>query len=338
MQRLRRLATAQISPSYEWGFVIVAFGLAFGTRYWLEGLLPPGFPYLTFFPAVILTGFFAGTRAGTVVAVLCGIASWYVFLAPQFSWHLSGPSVLALIFYIFIVATDLFLIDVMRQALARLDEEKKVSDRLVQQNKTMFHELQHRVSNNLQVISSLLKMQQRNLEAGPAKSALEVASARLEVVAFIQRQLHNPKRQSVDLGTLLKSLLPEVVESSGSGNQVDLTFDTKPVIVSGDQATPIALIAVELISNALEHATVEGKATHIAVSIIPQDQTVALRIADNGRGLPEGFQPEKSRSLGLRVAHQFADQLGGELTFESQSGTIVTLTFPLSTDAASDDS
>ncbi|MEF3046521.1 sensor histidine kinase [Pseudotabrizicola sp. L79] len=328
MQRLRSLATARRSATYEWGFTAIAFLAAFGSRYWLEGALPPGFPYLTFFPAVILTGFFAGTRAGTVVAVLCGLSAWYFFLAPQGSWGLTGSSVLALVFYVFIVATDLVLLHLMRLALVKLDDERKTSDRLAAQNKTMFHELQHRVSNNLQVIASLLKMQQRNLADGAARQALETASARLKVVASIQRQLHNPKRQNIDIAQLLKAVLPEVLASADVGDRVVLDFQMQPLIATGDQATPVALVAVELTSNALEHALSEDRVTRITISTGTENGEGFVRIADDGKGLPEDFQPEKSRSLGLRVAFQFADQLDGKLGFQSGPGTVATLTFP----------
>ncbi|WP_435258553.1 sensor histidine kinase [Thioclava sp. FR2] len=337
MQRLRSLATAKLRPSYEWGIAGIAFAIAFGIRFWLEGSLPPGFPYLTFFPAVILTGFFAGIRAGATVALLCGLASWYFFLAPQSSWRLSGPSVLALLFYILIVVTDLFLIHVMRAALIKLNDERQTSDRLAQQNKTMFHELQHRVSNNLQVIASLLKMQQRNLTDEAARQALEVASARLKVIATIQRQLHNPKRQAIDIGQLLKAVLPEVVESSGLKDRVSMEFDLEPLVVSGDQATPIALVAVELVSNVLEHALEAERVVHVKIACKLDDGMATLQIADDGKGLPPDFQPEKSRSLGLRVAHQFADQLDGSLSFSSSDGTTVTLAFPPQSSDAADE-
>ena len=241
MEKLRLVAAGQRSKGFEWGFCCSAFAIAFGARYYLEGALPPGFPYLTFFPAVILTGFFASTRAGSVVAVLCGLASWYFFLAPQGSWALTWPSVLALAFYVFIVSTDLFLIHVMRMALTKLGDERATSMKLAQSNKLMFHELQHRVSNNLQVISSLLKMQQRNLTNDSAKQALETASARLQVVSNIQRQLHNPKRQSSDIGQVLRDVLPEVISSSGEDQRVRLQFDTQPLVVTGDQATQLPL-------------------------------------------------------------------------------------------------
>lgn len=334
MKRLRSLTLGHRSLPFRVAFGAVVFGIAFALRYKLDHALPPGFPYLTFFPAIILTGFFASTGTGAAVALAGGLASWYFFIAPLNSWALTGPSVLALLFYIFIATTDLALIHAMRLALRKLEDERAHSDRLAQQNKLMFHELQHRVSNNLQVMASLLKMQQRDLTDERARAALETASARLRVVASIQRQLHNPKRQATDIGQLLQAVLPEVIGTTVETDRVALRFDLGALVVASDQATPVALIAVELVSNALEHALDDEGQVQISVTAAVENGEGVLCIADNGRGLPEDFQPGKSRSLGLRIAHLFTEQLSGTLDFVSDHGTRVTLRFPLNEDQA----
>ncbi|MFN4156436.1 MAG: sensor histidine kinase [Paracoccaceae bacterium] len=329
MEQLRLWAVAERSPTYQLVFACLAIVISIALRFYLEPALPPGFPYLTFFPAVILTGYFAGTRAGLVVAVVCGVAAWYWFLAPERSFSVSPPSLVALGFYVFISATELVLIHAMRYALGKLEVEKARAATLAQANKTMFHELQHRVSNNLQVVASLLKMQRRNVADEAARAALDVATARLQVVASIQRQLHNPKRQSTDMGQLMRDVLPEVVNSSALSDRVVLDFDVEPVIVTADQATPLALIIVELVSNAVEHAAREDEQTHLHLTMRSRGAEAVIIVQDDGKGLPPDFSPEKSRSLGLRVALQFTEQLGGRLLFENHNGTRVTLTVPL---------
>lgn len=329
MEQLRLWAVAERSPTYQIVFACLAIVVSIALRHYLHPALPSGFPYLTFFPAVILTGYFAGTKAGIAVAVACGLASWFWFLAPEDSFAISPQIILALAFYLFIVATELVLIHAMRYALCTLELEKDRSDMLAHSNKTMFHELQHRVSNNLQVVASLLKMQRRNVADESARAALDAASARLQVVASIQRQLHNPKRQTTDMGQLMREVLPEVVSSSAMSDRVTLDFDVEPMIVSGDQATPLALIIVELVSNAVEHAAREVDKTHLLLTMRSRGPEGIVIVQDDGNGLPPDFVPEKSRSLGLRVALQFTEQLEGQLKFETVNGTRVTLTFPL---------
>ncbi|MFN7223872.1 MAG: sensor histidine kinase [Paracoccaceae bacterium] len=329
MEQLRLWAVARRSPLYQLTFATLAVVVSVGLRYYIDSALPSGFPYLTIFPAVILTGYFAGTRAGVAVAAACGLAAWYLFLSPIHSFALTAQSIVALCFYLLIVTTDLVLIHAMRFALTKLETEKARSDTLASANKTMFHELQHRVSNNLQVVASLLKMQRRNVADEGAKTALDQASARLQVVASIQRQLHNPKRQTTEMGQLLRNVLPEVVNSSALSDRVRLSFDVSPVMVNGDQATPLALIVVELVSNAVEHATNDGAITHLNLTVRSKNDQAIFVVQDDGKGLPPDFVAEKSRSLGLRVALQFTEQLDGTLLFETVDGTRVTLTIPL---------
>lgn len=329
MDQLRLWAVEERSPAFQIIFASLAILVSVALRFYLDPALPTGFPYLTFFPAVILTGFFAGTRAGSVVAVACGLVAWFWFLVPGAGFAISPPILLALGFYAFVATTELVLIHAMRAALTRLEIEKARSDQLALANKTMFHELQHRVSNNLQVVASLLKMQRRNVSDESARAALDVASARLQVVASIQRQLHNPKRQSTEMGQLMREVVPEVVSSSALSDRVTLEFDVEPVIVTGDQATPLALIIVELVSNAVEHAARNEERTRLHLTMRSRNGQGIIIVQDDGKGLPPDFAPEKSRSLGLRVALQFTEQLGGKLTFETVNGTRVTLVIPL---------
>lgn len=298
---------------------IVAAGLALGVRRLVDPALPPGVPFIAFYPAITLTAFFASTRAGIVTAVLCGAAAWVMYLNPLFPMV---QGIVALAFFACVVGTDLILIHLMRQALVKLDSERKVSDTLAQANKLMFHELQHRVSNNLQVVASILKMQQRGLTDEAARAALDAASARLRIISGIQRRLHNPKRQSADIAALLRELLPEVVESSGAGG-AGLEVHGGGVVLPADQATPVGLIVVELVSNALEHA--QGTALQIRITVQPG---VRITVSDNGPGMPNGFEAQRTRSLGLRIAMQFTEQLGGKLVFSAENGTQAVLEFP----------
>lgn len=328
--KLRSWALAERSVAYKIVFVTVAFVVAFGLRLALRGDLPSGFPYLTFLPAVILTTFFAGVRAGAVEAVLCGLAAWYYLIAPFNSFYLTSNTALALGFYIVIVATDIALIAVMNGALARLSVERRRSEHLAHSRELMFHELQHRVSNSLQVISSLLQLQRRDVDDPAARAALDTAVARLNIVSRIQRRLHDPDRQSLEFQRFLQEIVPEIVEASGVQDRVRHSFDVAPVPVTQDQAVPLALIATELVSNAIEHALEHRDAVTVSVALrrLPGDRAM-LEVADDGAGLPDGFDLAQSRSLGLKIARQFADQLGGALTLETDGGTVGRVVFPL---------
>lgn len=329
---LANLALRPRSTRFRVAFTVAAVVLSFVTRFLADPFLPFGFPYLTFFPAVILTAFFAGIRAGSVAAVLCGILAWYFFIAPFNSFDLAGSTVVALAFYALIVVTDIGLIHVMNRALTRLEEERVRSDALASANVAMFKELQHRVSNNLQVIGSMLKLQRRGVSDPTAGAALDVAVTRLNTVARIQRALHDPANQNLYLDRLLSQITPDVIEAAGMSQQVDLSLQAEPVRIDADQAIPLALIHTELVSNALEHAIAGRPRMALTVNLTrTHGGGAVLSVRDDGPGLPDGFNLDDSNSLGLRIARQFALQLDAALHM-SRSPTTFALTFPLAAD------
>lgn len=314
-------------PALAYGLAALLFALALALRLLLHDRLPPGFPYLTFFPAVILTAFIAGSGPGIMAAVLGGLAAWWWFIPPDKSFEVNGGAALALGFYAAIVAVDIVLIQVMRTTLRRLDEERRRSAELNHQAQVMFSELQHRVSNNLQLISSLLQIQASKITDSDALRALEEASSRIATLGRLHRLLHNPAEQNVDLGDYLRQLCHDVLDAAGA-RQVDWQVEAEPVSIASERLVPTALIATELLSNALEHAFPDGRRGHIRVALHPEraSRGFELTVRDDGVGLPEAFRIEDQTSLGLQIVRTLATQIGGSVTMEHGSdGTVCTL-------------
>lgn len=333
MQKFSGLAELALRPRstrFRVSFTVAAVVLSFVIRFFADPFLPFGFPYLTFFPAVILTAFFAGVRAGSISAVVCGVLAWYYFIAPFHSFNLSGNTFVALAFYALIVVTDIGLIHVMHRALTRLEQERVRSDALSTANVAMFKELQHRVSNNLQVIGSMLKLQRRSVTDPTAGAALDVAVSRLNTIARIQRALHDPANQNLFFDRLLSQITPDVIDAAGMSQKVDLSLQAESLRIDADQAIPLALIYTELVSNALEHAIAGRPRMSLTITLArtADGNGAVLSVMDDGPGLPDGFTLEDSNSLGLRIARQFAVQLDGALDM-TRVPTCVALTFPL---------
>ncbi|NGP17222.1 DUF4118 domain-containing protein [Devosia aurantiaca] len=85
-------------PAIAYATAIMAFAIALAVRFALNGVLPAGFPYLTFFPAVLLTAFFCGTGPGIVVAILSILSAWYWFIPPAGTFALDSQSAIAVLF------------------------------------------------------------------------------------------------------------------------------------------------------------------------------------------------------------------------------------------------
>lgn len=328
---ISRWDPTRLPPALRWGATALAFAAAFAIRYQLEGPLPPGFPYLTFIPAIILCSYFLGTASGVVVAVASLLASWYFFIPPSGTFALSGASVITLFFFVFIAVTEIALVTMAQRALRALEAERLANVRLAEQRRLMFHELQHRVSNNLATVSGLLKLQRRVVEDEAAGLALEDSVRRIDLVARIMRNLHDPSGQTVDMARFLADTGRDILESTGASARVALKVEADALFVGPEVSVPLGLIATELLANTLEHGFPGEKVGQIGVSLgaSPEEGRAVLRIRDDGEGLPEGFDIEKARSLGLSIARQFAKQLGGTLVMERrpEGGTEARLEF-----------
>lgn len=317
-------------PVGGYGLAIALFTVALAMRLALDRSLPPGFPYLSFFPAVILTAFLAGTGPAVVAAGLSGVAAWYFFIPPFHSFTLTGGAWLALAFYAFIAIVDIALIHMMRNALARLGAERRHSAQLTEQTQVMFSELQHRVSNNLQLISSLLQIQAAKTADSGALKALEEARSRIATLGRLHRLLHNPAEQDVDMADFLDTLCRDVIEAAGAQALVRWRVTADPVRIATDRLVPVALIVTELVSNALEHGFPGGRSGTIAVNLRAHgtDGGFALSVRDNGVGLPNGFRIDAQTSLGLRIVRSLAGQIGGTVDVERDAGTTWVLAVP----------
>ncbi|MCJ2131323.1 sensor histidine kinase [Methylobacterium sp. E-045] len=303
---------------------------ALALRFAVDPVLPSGFPYLTFFPAVILTTFFWGLRPGITCAVLSGLAAWYFFLTPAGSWELNGPAALALGFYACIVAVDIALIHVMHVAGTRLRQEQVVTAGLYEQQRTLFQELQHRVANNMQFVAALLHLQKRKVGSDPnaAMAALDEARVRLETISRIHRRLYDPSRLDLPVGQYLQELCSDMLDATGAQNIVCLV-DVPPLQFDLTRLTTLSLLVVEVVTNALKHAFTPSKRGTITIRLEQLDlMQLALTIADDGKGIPASFDPDTSKSLGFRISQGLAIQLGGSLTYTGGAGTVVRMVFP----------
>jgi two-component sensor histidine kinase len=319
-------------PHRPWLTGLLAVGLsAIGLvlRFAFDDLLPPGFPFVTFFPAVILTGFLLGTRNGVISAVLCGLAAFQFFVRPAVGDAMTSGVIAAMLFYLFVVATDLYLIDLMQRATRVARHERMRSDKLAQSRELMFRELQHRVSNNLQVAAGLMALQKRTIDNADARGALDEAARRLSTIGRISRSLYDPDGAALGLDTLIRRLVDDIGDASGRSDITIALTAAQDIDIDSDSAIPVALIVAEAVANAIEHgfATISGG--RIDVAMARSEDRIEIAVTDTGSGIPEGFDVEASESLGLRIATMFAKQLGGVFSLQSESGrTVARLSIP----------
>lgn len=306
---------------------IALFALAL--RLLADPLLPPGFPYVTFFPAVIVTSFVFGVRQGVLSAVLCGLFAWYFFIPPFRTLEITNGAGFALGFYLLVVGTDLALVHWMQAANRKLAEEREVSRALAEMRELLFRELQHRVSNNLQVAAALLSMQRRRLTNDEARAALDATARRLDLIGRISRQLYDPAGAAQALMPFLDELCRSVVEASGRSDVALRIAGDETLRLGPDAAIPAALIVAEAVANAIEHGFADDRSGTIDIQVSQHARgDIRIAVHDDGHGLPDGFDGQADTSLGLRIARMLAKGQGGQFDMRADGGAVAVLTLP----------
>ncbi|MGC8626200.1 MAG: sensor histidine kinase [Acidimicrobiales bacterium] len=217
-------------------------------------------------------------------------------------------------------------------------------DRLLLGKEVALREVHHRVKNNLQTISSLLRLQSRRLPAGDARHALEEADRRVRSIALVHEVLSRDTADVVDFNEILPSLVRMAEDLSSPNAPVAVSWTGEAGELRAQVATPLALVLNELVQNAVEHAfalqVAQGadrknaehgpEAGKVEISFDRRDGELTVNVRDSGSGLPEGFCLEETTSLGLSIVRSLVtSQLGGKIEMHNDCGTVVKLVVPV---------
>lgn len=201
-----------------------------------------------------------------------------------------------------------------RERAAELAEALKVKDILL-------HEVNHRVKNSLQVVTSLLTLQARKAEDQGLAKSLQEARNRVAVIAAMHQRLYaTSDHDHVDFGDYLADLADEAMQSMGSREHIKLrTAIDRGIVMNLRQAVPLALVVSELITNAIKYAYPADKGGEIFIGLDDEGEDVTICISDEGVGLPEGFEPTRSEGLGMKIVTSLLRQVRGELSVPPRS-------------------
>jgi PAS domain S-box-containing protein len=216
------------------------------------------------------------------------------------------------------------IIAIVRDITERRRAEAEIAEKTI-----LLQEIHHRVKNNLQVIASLLSLQAGAAETPEARAALAECQGRVRSMSLLHQQLYEHQSFAhVDLGDYLSELARHAITSTEVTN-VNVEFDLTPLKLDLHRAVPCGLLVNELLTNACKHAFPDGRAGTVRLELhVPGESEMALLvISDNGVGLPEGFVPGQSTSLGLQLVPLLAEQFGGELIVKQGVGTRYELRF-----------
>ena len=215
-------------------------------------------------------------------------------------------------------------------------------DRLLVSKDATIREVHHRVKNNLQTISSLLRLQGRRLPPGEATVALAEAERRIRSIAVVHEILSRDPAQQVAFNEIVDPLLRMAKDGVLRADRpVLFTVEGEAGELPAELATPLAVVLAELLQNAVEHAfpdqdddgdVAEGTGERRVDVVMSNDgTTLVVTVHDNGRGLPEGFSIDSGASLGLSIVRDLViGQLGGTIEMRTDGGTVVELRVPVS--------
>ncbi|WP_250124404.1 histidine kinase dimerization/phosphoacceptor domain -containing protein [Chroococcidiopsis sp. CCMEE 29] len=275
-------------------------------------------------------------RASLVVPILQGEHLWGLLCA----YHCSGPrhwrqfevdllKQLATHMAIAIQQSELYY-----QVQSELAERKRAEEQLkvsLKEKEALLKEIHHRVKNNLQVISSVLRLQSDYIKDEKVLALFSDSQNRIRSMALIHEKLYQSKDLlRIDFGEYIRDLTSNLLRSYAASSQaVTLRITADDIWLNIDTAIPCGLIINELISNSLKHAFPIGKENNEVQIIIRSinNNKYALTVSDNGIGLPVDLDFRNTASFGLELVGIFTEQVEGVIELNRSSGAKFTITF-----------
>jgi two-component sensor histidine kinase len=239
------------------------------------------------------------------------------------------PETIVLIHAIPLLAED---VAVGAAVLVRDVTDLRRRDRLLLSKDAAIREVHHRVKNNLQTISSLLRLQSRRVEDRSAREALLEAEHRIRAIAAVHEVLASEPGDQVSFAEIVPTLVQLARDSDIGDRAIEVLTSGDIGDISGDIATPLALVVAELLQNCVEHGLfLDGEVSPlIELRFALSDSELQVSVHDNGAGFPEGFDIDRTKSLGLAIVRDLVrSQLGGSITVSNDSGAVVELRIPL---------
>jgi two-component sensor histidine kinase len=213
----------------------------------------------------------------------------------------------------------------------QLEMQKKIIEQQSGEKDILIREINHRVKNNLQVISSLLNLQAYSLTDPEAIDALRDSHKRVKAISLIHQKLYGFEAiAAIPLEEYISSLFADL-KTMYAASDVGLVCATRPreLYLDIESAVPVGLILNEVITNALKYAFPNGQPGILSIQVSDEtERGYTVIVHDNGVGLPAGFDAAQSGSLGFRIIKELTRQLRGQYEYTSGPGTTFTLQFP----------
>jgi len=248
-------------------------------------------------------------RLAGLIKVLTALASWAAVIALM----KISPALLAL-------RSPQELEALNAELALEVEQRRKAED----EKEVLLRELHHRVKNNLQMVSSLLQLQE-NSSTPEDRTVLKESRNRVRTLALVHESIYQSSDLAlVDMDNYLKRVCRALGESAAPLHRIEVEANAR---FDSSVAVPIGLIVNELVTNSIKHGKKGGS---IRVTLGEDNGQMVLRVQDDGPGYPEPSNCEATVTLGLRLVNALAGQLGGEIRFQNDDGAVATIVLPSS--------
>ncbi|MBM1169676.1 sensor histidine kinase [Microvirga arabica] len=318
----------------RYGLTAILVILSFALRQTFSDVLRD-FPFLLFFPALILSAVLFNRGSGLVATVLSAVLSAYFFLEPVGSFAIrdAGQFLGWCLFVVIGIAITL-IIEAEHAAYQQLKRAHEATRASEADKAELLVESNHRIMNNLHTVISLLHLQARSAKE-PTREDFMTAAERVSVMAKVQRRLVRFEGAVLaDSRSFIEELCRDLESALIGLRPIRLDIEAESHPIPLNQAVSVGLITNELLVNALKYAFPDDREGHVSVTFTRAGQEYCLAVSDNGVGpsaTRESASSSSSTGLGQRLIRSFVAQLGGRHEIKMGSpGTHAQVCFPVS--------
>jgi two-component sensor histidine kinase len=197
------------------------------------------------------------------------------------------------------------------------------------EREAMLKEIYHRVKNNLQVVSSLMYLQSKEIEDPISRKIFMDSSTRIKAMSLVHEMLYQSGNLAeIEVEKYVKNLSTNLIEIYHvNSKNIKLIIDIDAIFMNIEEAIPFGLIVNELLSNTCKHAFTAGQSGEIIISVKKIKDAITLTVSDNGIGFLSPVDLKDTTTFGTQLIHSLTKQLNGKLSLDSANGTTCTLVF-----------
>ena len=220
----------------------------------------------------------------------------------------------------------IFFIYFYKKRSSELAQKNQQINKALSEKEVLFKEIHHRVKNNLQIVSSILTLQGRYLKDPNAIEAINDSQNRIAAISLIHQKLYSKESiTAVRVKDYIDDLVDNIIQALNiDADKINYVSHIENLLLDVGSVTPIGLILNELILNSLKHNT-NRETLNLQIDLYKNDDTIVLKVSDDGKGLPDDFDYTKAESYGMKMIASLSKKLKADLQFINDNGLTVTI-------------